>query len=383
MKYSLNFIKLYDILYLYKMKGVVFMESLVFMSIINIVAAFIPLFYNSVPAWAQRYHEWSTSSSKEMKLNNELNDRLKKSLSVVRGQDLAIGTIIDSICGWSESKKNNFDYKSGGLVIHMAGTSGTGKSMTANILANELSKDATIKISYSSINTGDQRSCAEQLFGSYQRLSVGKVSVKCNTDYSAQLMHNSKVVVQIDEFDKFMMRDDSLQALLWDVADTGRLKVDKDTYIDCSNTIFILTSNASRESLKMKIDKIKTDDSDSLESVDFKQAFLNRITNVYFENFSQEIYKEILLMRLKPIQEYYLKKFNITINFNDDVIETISNELVNMKTGGARNIGIFTRKLYSAMNSFKIENNISESHNENQYSVDAFYKDEEFKICCE
>ena len=71
----------------------------------------------------------------------------------------------------------------------------------------------------------------------------------------------------------------------------------------------------------MKIDKIKTDDSDSLESVDFKQAFLNRITNVYFENFSQEIYKEILLMRLKPIKEYYLKKFNIALNFSDDVID--------------------------------------------------------------
>ena len=359
------------------------MEPFVIMAISSIAAAFIPLLYNSVPEWAQRYHEWSISSSQELKLSDELHDKLKKSLSVVKGQDLAIGTIIDSVCGWSESKKNNFDCKSGGLVIHMAGASGTGKSMTADILASELSKDAAIHISYSSINTADQRSCAEQLFGSYERIAVANAHVRCNTEYSAQLIHNPKVIVQIDEFDKFMMRDDSLQALLWDVADTGRLRIDKDTHIDCSNTIFILTSNASRESLKMKIDKIKTDDSDSLESVNFKQAFLNRITNVYFENFSQEIYKEILLMRLKPIQEYYLKKFNIALNFSSDVIDKISNELVNMKTGGARNIGIFTRKLYSAMNSFKIENNISESHNENQYSVDAFYKDEEFKICCE
>ena len=193
-------------------------------------------------------------------------------------------------------------------------------------------------------------------------------------------MHNPEVIVKIDEFDKFMMRDDSLQALLWDVADTGRLKIDKDTYIDCSKTIFILTSNASRESLKWKIDKTKTDDSDSLESVDFKQAFLNRITSVYFENFSDKIYKEILSKKLEPIEQYYSRKYNIKLNFSDECLNKISKDLAGMKTGGARNIGIFTRRLYASVNAFKRDNNIAEEYSKTEYNLDVSYDNGKFII---
>lgn len=351
----------------------------------TITTVLTPIIFHVLPTWEQKYHEWSVSSSERLKLNDEscgeLRDRLQKSLSCVKGQDSAINTVIDSICGWDESKKNDLDSKSGGLIIHMAGASGTGKSMAANIISNELSKNSTIKISYSNIDTTSDKSCAEQLFGVYERLSFDSVHVECNTDHSAKLMRNSNVIVQIDEFEKFMIKDDSLQALLWDIADTGKLSLGKDKYIDCSNTIFLLTSNVSRESLKMKIDEAENDDSDSLESVNFKQAFLNRITSVYFENFSEETYKEILLTKLDPIKKYYSSKYNVTLNFSDDTINKITKKLTSMKTGGARNVGIFTKKLYSSMSSFKKENNISESCNQNTYNVDVFYNDDKFDIC--
>ncbi len=332
------------------------------------------------PAWKQKYDEWSSSSSMKLKLDNSLHERLEKSLLSVKGQKIALDAVVDSICGWSESKNNNFDGSSGGLVIHMAGVSGTGKSMTANILTDELSKQSAVRISYSSIDTKDTRSCAEQLFGSYVRKSSYNTDVKCNTKYAAQIMYNPEVVVQIDEFDKFMMRDDSLQALLWDVADNGRLKIDKDTYIDCSKTIFILTSNASRESLNMKMTNAKSDDSDSLESVNFKQAFLNRITNVYFENFSKEIYKEILSERLKPIKKYYLEKYGIDLNFRSDTLDKISEELSHIKAGGARNIGLFTKKVYAAVDSFKRKNHVSQSFKNDKSTVDVTYDKGSFKL---
>lgn len=344
------------------------------------IASIIPIFVKAVPSWKQKYDEWSYSSSKKLKLSNNLYDKLKDALSDVKGQDVALETIVDSVCGWSESKNNKFGNKSGGLIIHMAGVSGTGKTMCADILTNELSEKSAIKISYSSIDTQNSKSSAEQLFGSYTRKSSFNTDVKCNTKYAAQLIHNPEVIVQIDEFDKFMMRDDSLQSLLWDVADSGRLKIDKDTYVDCSNTIFILTSNASRESLKMKIDKTKNDDSDSLESVNFKQAFLNRITSVYFENFSGKIYEEILREKLEPIEKYYSKEYNIRLHFSNDCINNIVNELLNMKTGGARNIGIFTRKLYAFVNAFKRENNIDKNCNETVFDLDISYGNGKFSI---
>lgn len=346
----------------------------------TLTAPLLPVIMQSIPGWMQKYSEWSGASYQKLNLKSNLYDKLRKSLSDVKGQELAINTIIDSVCGWSESKKNNLDNASGGLVIHMAGVSGTGKSMAANILANKLSKNSAIRISYSSINTADKRSCAEQLFGSYTEKSVFNTDVKCNTSYTSQLIYNPEVVIVIDEFDKFMLRDDSLQALLWDVADTGRLKVDKDTYIDCSKTIFILTSNASKESIKLKIDKLKTDDSDSLETVSFKQAFLNRITSVYFENFSKYIYKEILINHLVPIKEYYSKKYNLFINFKDDILDCMAMELSEMKTGGARNVGIFKKKIYSALGSFKRENGISESYCKNRYDVNVTYDNGKCKI---
>ena len=371
-----------------------FMNSPLFLPIVMagslIVSAALPILMKAIPSWKQRYDEWSSASSQKLNLNSSLHDKLKKALSDVKGQDKALSSIVSSICGWSESKNNKLDSGSGGLVIHMAGVSGTGKSMTANILTNQLSKESALRISYSSIDTTDKRSCAEQLFGSYTKKSSFNTDVKCNTWYAAQLLHNPEVVVQIDEFDKFMMRDDSLQAMLWDVADTGRLRIDKDTYIDCSRTIFILTSNASKESLKIKFDKTKNkDDSDSLESVNFKQAFLNRITSVYFENFTEDLYKEILLQKLKPIKDYYSKNYGIKIEFSDDTLSKISKELFGMKTGGARNIGIFTRKIYTALNSFRRENSISELSNEERssklsgkfkYNLNIFYKDGAFEI---
>lgn len=354
--------------------------SMIIMSIAMLVAPLFPVIMQSIPGWIQKYSEWSSASYQKLNLKSNLYDDLKKSLSSVKGQDLAINTVIDSICGWSESKKNKIDKTSGGLVIHMAGVSGTGKSMTANILANKLSKNSAIRISYSSINTADKRSCAEQLFGSYTEKSVFNTDVKCNTSYASQLIYNPEVVVVIDEFDKFMLRDDSLQALLWDIADTGRLRIGKDTSIDCSKTIFILTSNASKESIKLKIDKLKTDDSDSLETVNFKQAFLNRITSVYFENFSKDIYKEILISHFKPIKEYYSKKYNLFVDFNNNSLDNMAMELSKMKTGGARNVGIFKKKIYSAINRFKRENSISESYCKNRYDVNVTYDNGECEI---
>lgn len=345
------------------------------------IAQLIPVILQSIPSYMQKFNEWSSASYQKLNLKSNLYDDLKKSLSSVKGQDLAINTVIDSICGWSESKKNEIDKTSGGLVIHMAGVSGTGKSMTADILANKLSKNSAIRISYSDIDTTDKRSCAEQLFGNYTEKSVFDTDVKCNTSYASQLIYNPEIVVVIDEFDKFMLRDDSLQAMLWDIADTGRLKVDKDTYIDCSKTIFILTSNASKESIKLKIDKLKTnDDSDSLETVNFKQAFLNRITSVYFENFSKDIYKEILINHFKPIKEYYSKKYNLFVDFNNNSLDNMAMELSKMKTGGARNVGIFKKKIYSAINRFKRENGISESYCKNRYDVNVTYDNGECEI---
>lgn len=272
----------------------------------------------------------------------------------------------------------------------MAGASGTGKSMTANILANELSSKSTVRIKYSDINTADPRSCAEQLFGSYIKNTVFKDNVSCNTRCTAQLIRNPEIVVLIDEFDKFMMRDDSLQAMLWDISDTGYLKVSNDTPIDCSKTIFILTSNASKESLKIGFNKTKdTDNSNSLESVNFKQAFLNRITSVYFENFSQETYKAILLERLKPIKEYYSKNYGIMFNLSDDSLSDISKRLSETQAGGARNVGIFVSKLYNTISRFRRENNISklneknkklESAHKDSYNLDILYKEGRFEI---
>lgn len=336
----------------------------------------ITLMVNYIPQCIQKFKEWKASSSAKVNYSGDLRKRLTKALEPVKGQSTAIDTIISSICGWRESKQAKNPGSNGSLVIHMAGLSGTGKSMTTDIIAKILMKNEKVMhISYSSINPSSKISCAEQLFGQMP-YTIGVTPIMKKTPYASQLEHNSKIVVVIDEFDKFMEKDQSLEASLWDVADTGFLSIGKDVKIDCSETVFILTSNSSRESLGL--DSSKDGQKKSLSNPRYHQAFLNRITSVYFEDFSSKIYKEILSERLTYVKDYYKKTFGIIVDIDDAALDTIADELANMPEGGARNVGMFINKLFVKLYNCRLLLKTQYKNKSSKNKITLTYENSEF-----
>ncbi len=319
--------------------------------------ALMPVIMNAGPKAYNYLKERASVSTNHINTRNSL-DRLKKELLKIKGQNNAKKQILNSISGWLESKENP-DNSSGGLIIHLAGVSGTGKTLAAEAITKSLLGENvnSIKISYSSIDSKSQKTVADQLFGQTEE-NFGQIKVDKNTPLTCQLKFNPKTVIEIHEFDKFMEKDDSLQAKLWDIADNGRIDVNGQT-LDCRNTIFILTSNSSKESLGLGNDT--KDETKSLEKISYRQVFLNRINTMYFEDFSLEEYYELAVQKIKIVSDYYNKKFNLLVNVSEESLNKIAQELKNKKIGGARNIKPITDKMYIALAEFKKRNNITES----------------------
>lgn len=78
------------------------------MPIGSIVAALAPFVVLVSANQYQKHCELSMTSAEKMNLNDAIYDRLKKSLSSVKGQDAAINDVIASICGWSEANKTTW-----------------------------------------------------------------------------------------------------------------------------------------------------------------------------------------------------------------------------------------------------------------------------------
>ena len=335
----------------------------------NLIGAFITVIANILPQTINTYKESRSVSTTKLDISNigtkKTIDRLKIALSPIKGQDKAKNKILDIISGWTEVKENP-ENKLGGLIIHLAGPSGVGKTMAAKAITDTLigNDSKLIKISYSCLDTESNKTVAEQLFGKTND-HTGLVPIKKNNILSKQLKYNANTVIQIDEFDKFMKKDDSLQAKLWDIADTGKLEVDGE-FVDCSNTIFLLTSNSSRKSVGLDsdaADSLETDETKSITDVNYNQAFLNRIDTVYFDDFSLRDYCEILKQQLVSINNYYSNKFNLSVKISNENLEKIGKTLEDKKVGGARNIKPIVYKIYIALKQFRVENNINKQSN--------------------
>ncbi|MDR1628339.1 MAG: AAA family ATPase [Oscillospiraceae bacterium] len=334
-------------------------------------SAILPVVMNAMPKGVRYLQEKSSASYYRINTKNSI-DELEIALRTIKGQKNAKTQIMNTVAGWLEAKENP-DNKPGGLIIHLAGISGTGKSIAAEALTKVLlgENSKSIKLSYRSIDSNSQKTVAEQLFGQTTE-NFGQIKVDKNTPLTAQLKFNPNTIIEIHEFDKFMEKDDTLQAKLWDIADNGQIDVNGQT-LDCKDTIFILTSNSSKESVGMGTDT--EDATASLERVNYRQAFLNRINTVYFEDFSLAEYNEIFEQKLQVVVDYYNKKFKLLLNVSAETKNKIAQELKSKKIGGARNIRPIIDKIYVALAKFKKDNGITESSKHKQLEINLGYNE--------
>lgn len=249
-------------------------------------------------------------------------------LSAIKGQKKAkekLRKIVLSIVDEDKKRrlfsKNGFNY--GARIIYMIGPSGVGKSYSADALTKVLTgKDSKpYIIEASDIDRQSDVSPADQLFGMRTKKVSNSEIYECSPLIN-QLKATPKMVVLINEYDK--MHTPDLDERLRTAMDQGYFNVNGEK-IDCSQAIFIITSNESSvfvEGGNQQFDADKIDDgTGSRTFVKHDKAFFNRVKLVEFDNLDKEAYKEIAAIPFSDLVERYKSEYGITLDLKNTLDE--------------------------------------------------------------
>ena len=289
---------------------------------------------------------------------SQVREKLVKNLLPIIGHEKEKEQIINTVLGWIESKNNpSLKHKTGGLVLYLVGPSGTGKTMAAEAVQRSLLSESsnTVVVSYSSIDPASKFSVAEQLFGIREETTNGNMKIKKVSPLLNQIRRNPNTVIIINEYDKLQARDGTLDSCLWDISDNGKIEV-KGEQIDCSKAIIIATSNEAAACVGEPDAFV---DDGSTTNVVHNKAFINRIKPVVFSGLASRDYRIIFENQLKKVASDYKDKYKLIIDLDDATVEAVVNDIA-VANRGAREVGTYINKLYAALVSYRIKNNISD-----------------------
>lgn len=282
---------------------------------------------------------------------------LAKYFSAIKGNEVAKKKIIDAILGWLSSKKNCVQHGTGGLVLYLVGPSGVGKSMAANAICKALlgPNAAPFRISLSSINSQSSLSVKDQLTMSIKRPVWGQHQVTIYSPLVNQLKYNPKTVIWIDEYDKLSAKDHTLDDLIWDIRDSGYIVINGEV-IDCSNAVFVITSNEDPE----KLWGLSSEEKDvTATNVNHLDAFKCRVTPIVFEFPDLTSYVEVVSDTFSELLKSYEDKFNIRCTVTKHEI-TSAAQSAKSERGGIRKTQDYVIALAAALEKYRIEKNISQ-----------------------
>jgi ATP-dependent Clp protease ATP-binding subunit ClpA len=230
----------------------------------------------------------------------ELSSNIKNQLI---GQDDAVDQITEAIKRASVGLKDPF--RPIGTFL-LAGKTGTGKTLTSKVLADELieSKNNRVIIDCSEYSSDHEYA---KLIGSPQ----GYIGHDQGGYLTNAVASNPFSVIVFDEVEKASSK---VYDLMLQIFDEGRLTDGKGQPVSFKDTIIIMTSNIGVQNIKdisktigfgdvSEITEKKKNKAikDALQSK-FKPEFLNRIDSiVYFKDLSDDDYKKIIDIELDKI----------------------------------------------------------------------------------
>lgn len=251
------------------------------------------------------------------------------------GQDNAIDKIANAIkrnkVGFSNINKPIFS----GMLI---GSSGTGKTLTAKILATELFGDDNHFIRFDMSEYSDKTS-VNKLIGS----NAGYIGYENGGVLTEAIKNKKNAVLLFDEIEK---ADKSVYNLMLQIIDDGFLTDNMGEKVDFKNTIILMTSNigVKQASEYNQIGFIENNNCNRENIINkelkkhFPIEFLNRIDNIiYYKNFDDNDLKKIINRELHLLSKKAMSN-NINLKWPTNVIDVIFKDINKDKNLGARPI---------------------------------------------
>ena len=262
-----------------------------------------------------------------------INDILKK---YVIGQDEAVEEISKAI---KRSRAGFGDKSKVVATLFFCGPSGCGKSLISKKLAENIYGSENNLIRFDMSEYQDKTS-VNKLIGA----SAGYVGYENGGLLTEAIKNKPYCVLLFDEIEK---ADSSIYNLFLQLFDEGRLTDNNGVTVNFKNVIVIMTSNVGARAASERGSGIgfMTNEYENKKNIvekslkaKFNPEFLNRIDKiVHFNTLSDDDLRNITKIELDKLCERVAEN-NITIKYDDKVVDYVFKEAIKQKEYGARPI---------------------------------------------